>query len=953
MNYVEISNIKANARNWAPGETGTISFTLRNKAYVLMPTLRLTLEVLSYDFDGSASGGSYKSLRLSMLAGDPKNATREETVNIPAGGAREFTATFTVSEEIAQYFRDYPAIRAVPIYVSYKAWGNVGERELLTDDLRIINCRFAPRIPIFSLERAVGTQSNDEGENVITDLRLAISAAEHDYTRFLSAKIYYAQGDAVSAADAALDITGRIGSLFSGAVDDSTIIPGTYSNGSDWAFMVEFGDEHEKAYAHSALFRAFANMHLSGATTGGVCFGGFGTSREGYPKLESYYPAHLYEGIDGVNIYRAGEVKTGGKWMDGKPIYRNLIELGAKTGNNQIIDVSAFDIEQIITLRGAVYSAADYGDGIIMRLPHVNIDAAYTVSLYAVDRNSVAIVSTSAYWSSGFLLLEYTKEGDSVVYDAALLEDADGLLIEDSAGYQVEVAALTDDRVRLAHTAAQVDRAVDNTDTLITALNSGQLKGETGPAGPAGPQGPAGAQGAQGAKGETGPAGPQGPKGDPGETGPAGPQGPKGDPGEQGPAGADGLRGPQGPQGPEGPQGISAYEYAVSNGYEGTEEEFAEIMADIASGKNLNSVSWDNITGRPFGQIMTGSATADGGTITWDGDRFATPIHADERWYLVSENVPDISTFQLGWEVAVRYDSRPDEYVPAELPSISEFDDYITIVDLDYRWAYIIKNPCTVSGWKFERPGVYFQRTSGMYTSRLTINAYIFTRSTEYAPIPNKYMPTDVLRSDTLDKTLSVEGAAADASAVGAEIAEIRNETQYAVGAFDVVEGLAWDGVIGDKTVVTNPSGGMQYVRITDHMVPAEGFAMDGCTVTMLGETTTYAPDEVEPYLTRYLNSNGNADAVCFANVIYSVYTPGFTVGSITFPQHGTYFAAAADGTAVVTFLTSRIIRMTELKVTLNPDSMPELAGFIMVSPGGKRFNVTIDESGQLVSTAL
>jgi hypothetical protein len=34
------------------------------------------------------------------------------------------------------------------------------------------------------------------------------------------------------------------------------------------------------------------------------------------------YTSHFYGGISGVNVYREGEVKTGGKWIDGKNIYR-------------------------------------------------------------------------------------------------------------------------------------------------------------------------------------------------------------------------------------------------------------------------------------------------------------------------------------------------------------------------------------------------------------------------------------------------------------------------------------------------------------------------------------------------------------------------------------------------------------------------------------------------------
>ena len=60
--------------------------------------------------------------------------------------------------------------------------------------------------------------------------------------------------------------------------------------------------------------------------------------------------------------------------------------------------------------------------------------------------------------------------------------------------------------------------------------------------------------------------------------------GPRGPQGEQGPAGPQGATGPAGPQGepgtagPQGPEGKSAYEVAVENGFEGTEEEWLESL---------------------------------------------------------------------------------------------------------------------------------------------------------------------------------------------------------------------------------------------------------------------------------------------------------------------------------------------------------------------------------------
>ena len=94
------------------------------------------------------------------------------------------------------------------------------------------------------------------------------------------------------------------------------------------------------------------------------------------------------------------------------------------------------------------------------------------------------------------------------------------------------------------------------TDTGISAKGVKGNTGDKGEKGDTGPQGPVGPQGPQGA------AGPQGPKGDTGDTG------------LQGPTGATGA------QGPAGTDGKSAYQYAQDGGYTGTEEEFAEKLAN-------------------------------------------------------------------------------------------------------------------------------------------------------------------------------------------------------------------------------------------------------------------------------------------------------------------------------------------------------------------------------------
>jgi len=100
-------------------------------------------------------------------------------------------------------------------------------------------------------------------------------------------------------------------------------------------------------------------------------------------------------------------------------------------------------------------------------------------------------------------------------------------------------------------------------------LNFGIPKGDTGEDGAVGP---AGKDGVDGKDGATGPAGKDGVDGKDGATGPAGKDGADGKDGATGPAGKDGA------DGKDGAAGKSAYQIAVANGFDGTEEQWLESL---------------------------------------------------------------------------------------------------------------------------------------------------------------------------------------------------------------------------------------------------------------------------------------------------------------------------------------------------------------------------------------
>lgn len=116
-----------------------------------------------------------------------------------------------------------------------------------------------------------------------------------------------------------------------------------FSIGANYLLRLEFCYHGELVTTEWFISKAFVNMHESGATDlngdqiGGVAFGQYSsvTRQEGVPKLESNYLSFFYRGIYGVNVYEQAEVDTGGKWLDGKAIYRQIVKFNGGIGSDK------------------------------------------------------------------------------------------------------------------------------------------------------------------------------------------------------------------------------------------------------------------------------------------------------------------------------------------------------------------------------------------------------------------------------------------------------------------------------------------------------------------------------------------------------------------------------------------------------------------------------------------
>lgn len=140
---------------------------------------------------------------------------------------------------------------------------------------------------------------DDESSSVATTIKITSDVSSSVFqSRGYSAKLYYSSANnppTTSDSTATLNVT--IAQMLAGITGSTSAITTTFSNGSDWYILLVVSNGYESNSATCSIPRAFANLHLSGCTTGGIAFGKFSASTENVPKFECMYPAYLYGGI--------------------------------------------------------------------------------------------------------------------------------------------------------------------------------------------------------------------------------------------------------------------------------------------------------------------------------------------------------------------------------------------------------------------------------------------------------------------------------------------------------------------------------------------------------------------------------------------------------------------------------------------------------------------------------
>ena len=110
------------------------------------------------------------------------------------------------------------------------------------------------------------------------------------------------------------------------------------------------------------------------------------------------------------DTYSTDEVKTNKKWIDGKPIYRKVIDTGTLPDSvGKKIPHNISNVNQIINIKGYAYRSSD---NICLPLPSATYDNT-AISCYA-DRTHITIVTYTnrTSFKTSYVTLEYTKTTD-------------------------------------------------------------------------------------------------------------------------------------------------------------------------------------------------------------------------------------------------------------------------------------------------------------------------------------------------------------------------------------------------------------------------------------------------------------------------------------------------------------------------------------------------------------
>lgn len=374
---MKVSNFKINPAMFALGDEVTISFTVKAES-------------------GDTIGEDGLTVWVTIPNYGETIAYSDTTFKISKGSTKSVNAKTVISFGTKTFARGDSSISRFGVQLGY-----YGSRVDVNFPIVLLDARYNPTITMFDGERcdADGTL-NDEGLAVLLSIALAKSEAANAGAMSLLA--YFRNGLTPEADPVVLDLGSLMESALAAEIQ-SVIDAVELNTNADYTVTLWFGDQYESATATILISRAFANMHLSGLPTGGVCFGGFSRSTEEEPLLESYYKGVFYNGIRGVTDYSEEEVLTGGTWFDGKPIYRRTFYKNNGAAQTDVALGTLTNLSDVVSMNGYVYYFSSFFPLNLYR------NSTYYHRTF-VNGKTLKIHSHEAF--SAVVTVEYTKSTD-------------------------------------------------------------------------------------------------------------------------------------------------------------------------------------------------------------------------------------------------------------------------------------------------------------------------------------------------------------------------------------------------------------------------------------------------------------------------------------------------------------------------------------------------------------
>ena len=303
--YFQITSIEFYPKVVAIGETAYFSITIKN---VSGKSVSSCYVYMSGHYPSTNSSTGYGYYTDVYLHGGPafafKSISWGNNVSQTFNGAFTFGKGFYTVDESNYAF---PISNSSAIHIgivtnatfsngtNYSNFTNICGAS--GENLRVLSKRDNPKLSL-EMERT----PNDESTTVKTSIKLNADVtstvlSNHGYTF----KLYRSSAhDPATTSDTVTTLNCTLAQMYTGITNSTSAVTTTFSNQSEWYFTLVFTNGYETAVANTSIPRAFANVHLSGCTTGGVAFGKFSGATEGHPIFECEYPVQLNGGIESV-----------------------------------------------------------------------------------------------------------------------------------------------------------------------------------------------------------------------------------------------------------------------------------------------------------------------------------------------------------------------------------------------------------------------------------------------------------------------------------------------------------------------------------------------------------------------------------------------------------------------------------------------------------------------------